>query len=72
MKSVMKKALINTSVVALIFIILAALTAPLVIPLPIVHGKYIVIEKLAVLDEHGRIKQVKPLYRYVTTTPTCC
>jgi len=68
----MRKALINTSVVALIFIILAALTAPLAISLPIIHGKYIVIEKLTVLDEHGHVKYVKPLYRYVTTTPTCC
>lgn len=68
----MRKALINTSVVALMLIILMAVTTPLVISLPVVHGKYIVIEKLTVLDEHGGVKYVRPLYRYVTTTPTCC
>ena len=68
----MRRALINTSVVALVLIVLVAATAPLVISLPVVHGKYIVIEKLTVLDEHDHVKQVKPLYRYVTTTPTCC
>ncbi len=58
----MGKALINTSIVALVLIILAAVTTPLVISLPVVHGKYIVIEKLTVLDEYGSVKYVLDHY----------
>jgi len=67
-----KKSSINTSAITLVLIILTAVTTPLIISPPVIHGKYVVIEKLVVINENNNIKYVSPLRRHATITPMYC